>query len=100
MGRYMEDASLINDGYPLPYVKKGIFSALVFHTVPHTMYLDGINNPGFSGGPYVYRLQDDKIPTICGVIKGYIPHEIQVKTPFGNYSFNENSGLKSKSKRL
>jgi hypothetical protein len=93
LGRYMEDANFINDGYPLPYVKKGIFSALMFNVVPHIMYLDGINNPGFSGGPCVYRLQDEKIPTICGVVKGYVPHQIEVKTPFGSYPFTENSGL-------
>ncbi|MBF0571698.1 MAG: trypsin-like peptidase domain-containing protein [Candidatus Omnitrophica bacterium] len=63
----------LNNYFPLPFIKKGILSA----TDPRNnqggiFYVDGNNNPGFSGGPIVfYDLNDHKIK-ICGVIHGYI----------------------------
>ena len=36
----------INAGFPVPFVKKAIVSAFEDSTI----YLDGHNNPGFSGG--------------------------------------------------
>ena len=32
--------------------------------------LDGINNPGFSGGPVAYY-NDQKVPAIIGIVQGY-----------------------------
>ena len=41
----------INRDYLIPFVKKGILSAM--DSKSHIFYLDGHNNPGFSGGPVV-----------------------------------------------
>jgi|688.fasta_scaffold106794_3 hypothetical protein len=93
-GNFMDDATAVNDGYPLPFVKKGVVSALYFHHgTPERIYLDGINNPGFSGGPCVIRLNPNDVCTVFGVVKGYLPDNVDVKTPFGEYSFNQNSGI-------
>lgn len=55
----------------LPFVKKAIFSG-VDPAGTHVMYLDGINNPGFSGGPVIFAnyFQNDRLQ-IAGVISGY-----------------------------
>ena len=45
----------INRGIPLPFVKAGIVSAMVFGDVSK-IYLDAHNNEGFSGGPVVFTL--------------------------------------------
>ena len=58
LGRFMEDTSYLNNGYPIPFVKKGIFSSLPFHKDGlQLMYIDGMNNPGFSGGPCIFFTQ-------------------------------------------
>jgi S1-C subfamily serine protease len=56
-------------GFPLPFVKHGICSA--FGTVKGVdyIYLDGYDNPGFSGGPIV-RTNPRGI-TIVGVVSGF-----------------------------
>ncbi|MDH5414823.1 MAG: serine protease [Nitrospirota bacterium] len=93
-GKFMEDTAYLNNGFPIPYVKKGIFSTIPFKLKNlELLYIDGINNPGFSGGPCVFIPHGQTVPSICGVVRGYLPHEIEVKTPFGNYTFEENSGL-------
>ena len=40
---------------PLAFMKKGIFSATTNENGAVVFFLDGHNNPGFSGGPVVYR---------------------------------------------
>ena len=44
----------INRNFPLPFVKSGIGSAVPFGD-PGLLYLDAHGNPGFSGGPVVFR---------------------------------------------
>ena len=41
--------------YPLALIKKGMISGLLYEKGVGTLLLDGHNNPGFSGGPIVYR---------------------------------------------
>jgi Trypsin-like peptidase domain len=41
------------DGLPGPFLKKGTLSA-VEHGPPTTLYIDAMNNEGFSGGPLYY----------------------------------------------
>lgn len=57
-------------GFPFPFVKRGICSA--FGPVNGTRYvfLDGHNNPGFSGGPIV-RSRPNSTPTIIAVVAGF-----------------------------
>ena len=41
----------VNGLFPMPFVKKGIISAEATENGATILYLDGHNNPGFSGGP-------------------------------------------------
>ncbi len=61
----------INNGFPLPLVKKGIVAGFGF--TDGTILLDGHNNPGFSGGPVVSEQlsQQAGMPVIIGVVSGF-----------------------------
>jgi hypothetical protein len=52
------DSENINLGFPISFVKKAILSAL--NIEDGILYLDGYNNPGFSGGPVVFWDYDKK----------------------------------------
>lgn len=56
----------------IPFVKRGTMSA-VDHTDPQAviLYIDGFNNPGFSGGPIIYWDLGTHTYGILGVIKGF-----------------------------
>ncbi|MER9410652.1 hypothetical protein [Mesorhizobium sp. M0589] len=56
-----------HDGYPLPFVKRA--TASLFD--PVLLYLDGHNNPGFSGGPVVFHPPNQNDFRIAGIISGY-----------------------------
>jgi hypothetical protein len=56
----------------VPFIKSGVMSALVTEGGVKHLYLDGHNNPGFSGGPVVFNKEgDSRQPHFCGVIAGY-----------------------------
>lgn len=57
---------------PIPFVKKACVSAIL-NDGKGTILLDGINNPGFSGGPVCYKKigSNDKTMIILGVVSGY-----------------------------
>ena len=59
-------------GYPIPFVKAGIVSAVLTPSGPDgvtTLYIDAHGNPGFSGGPLVYEPVEAQAPFgIAGVI--------------------------------
>lgn len=57
----------------VPFIKKGILSAIDFRTSSgHTLYIDGHNNPGFSGGPVIYaNYGENEALYIAGVVSGY-----------------------------
>ena len=62
----------MNRDFPLPFVKKAIVSCL--HTTPtdaQLLFLDGHNNPGFSGGPVIFKEQNSNEFKVAGVISGY-----------------------------
>lgn len=63
------NGAALNNGYPLPLVKHGIISYLPLGK-KGPFYIDGINNPGFSGGPVV-RIAENQSPAIIGIISGY-----------------------------
>jgi hypothetical protein len=68
------DAKEANGLYPIAFMKKGIFSAMVPEGSATVIFLDGHNNPGFSGGPIVYRDLNQSGPPIfhvAGVVSGY-----------------------------
>jgi hypothetical protein len=81
----------INGGYPLPFVKKGIVSAFSVRDPVQIIYLDGYNNPGFSGGPVIVPNlsgTEHKL-SLIGVVSGYRFDEKKV----GGNSFKENTGI-------
>ena len=59
----------LNRGFPIPLVKHGIIAAIP-NGRGDPFLVDGINNPGFSGGPVV-RVDDPKRPAIIGVVSAY-----------------------------
>ena len=76
---YSDGSSLskINRNFPLPFVKKAIISC--FRSLkPETMmatdriFLDGHNNPGFSGGPVVFKERGKKEYKVAAVISGHM----------------------------
>jgi hypothetical protein len=56
----------------IPFVKTGILSAIDSRNPQAViLYVDGHNNPGFSGGPVVFYPQGESEPRIAGVLIGY-----------------------------
>ena len=81
----------LNNGYPIPIVKKGILSGFSKDKI----LIDWDNNQGFSGGPIVYRkvkgLNYSDEMCIAGVIVSYILHQIYEDTE--KNKIYENSGI-------
>lgn len=87
----------------MPMVKSATISSLDFAT--KTLWLDGINNPGFSGGPVVYRqLPNSTHVEVIGIVSAYrqdwdtvkagSPSGTTVRTVEGeNLIYVRNSGL-------
>lgn len=75
-GYFFTSGQTINGFYPVPFLKKALISAQsrVEDGVAQ-LFLDGHNNPGFSGGPIVYRDLDrnDFAFKVAGVVSGYQP---------------------------
>jgi S1-C subfamily serine protease len=62
------DASVHNNGFPLPFVKKATLSGLGDANGLPIIFLDGIGNPGFSGGPVVSLFRGVQNTSIIGII--------------------------------
>lgn len=59
-----------NNSFPLPFVKKAILAGT--HDGNGSLfYLDGINNAGFSGGPVVFRPENNKPFQLMAIVSGY-----------------------------
>lgn len=70
-----------NGPYPMAIVKRGTFSAMIpITTVKNAtqILLDGHNNPGFSGGPIVFRdfAAPGYVMRIIGVVSGFQPEVV------------------------
>jgi S1-C subfamily serine protease len=74
-GWFMSGGSA-NSLYPFALIKRGIISAIVKEKGISIVLLDGYNNPGFSGGPMVYRdmNQPKLVFNVAGVVSGF-PYE-------------------------
>ncbi len=61
----------LNRSFPVAFIKKAIFSA--HDRKSDLLYLDGHNNPGFSGGPVVFTQSANpkNALAVAGVISGY-----------------------------
>lgn len=70
--RLQDEASgPINRDFPFPLVKKAILSAFMFGESDKYLLLDGINNPGFSGGPVIFTEPNKYEYKVAAVISGY-----------------------------
>ena len=87
------DGKSLNSGFPLPFVKQGIISAFA-NGDGEPFFVDGINNPGFSGGP-VSIVKSPTNPSIIGVVSGYRFEEQPVYHQNQKIDFNVqvNTGL-------
>jgi len=55
-----------------PFIKRGTMSAVDATDADAVVfYIDGFNNPGFSGGPIVYWDFSEHLYRIAGVVMGY-----------------------------
>jgi hypothetical protein len=81
-----------NDEF-LPFVKKALISSFR----EKITYLDGLNNPGFSGGPVIIWSYETKKPKLYAVISGYYPQKDKLEIPLlkkkGSFNYIENSGI-------
>lgn len=71
--KIQDDKSSINNrNFPLPLVKKAILSGMISDETGKYLLLDGINNPGFSGGPVIFN-RPNEIGNfkVAGIISGY-----------------------------
>jgi S1-C subfamily serine protease len=73
----------------LPFVKKAIISAL-YKDVNGVglVLLDGINNPGFSGGPVVFCRQGTQDWHVAGVVSSYWTEQVSVVGGVGTVEAN------------
>lgn len=77
--------------YPLPFVKKATVSLLG----KGVFYLDGHNNPGFSGGPVVFHPLSGGPMRVAGVVSNYHAVKEWVYGPSGksNLYYRDNTGI-------
>ena len=69
---FFGEAGELNRDFPLPFVKKGILSCMQMKKdSPHVLFIDGHNNPGFSGGPVVFIQPDNRNYKVASVISGF-----------------------------
>jgi S1-C subfamily serine protease len=62
-----------------PFIKRGTMSALNGSNPDAIVYyIDGFNNPGFSGGPILYWSFSKHVYQILGVVKGFKPEAAQI----------------------
>lgn len=61
----------INRDFPMPLVKKATLSCITSDDTGSYLLLDGINNPGFSGGPVVFTEPNKREFKVAGIISGY-----------------------------
>lgn len=82
----------LNQEFPIPWVKSAIVSA--FNSADGIVFLDGHNNPGFSGGPVVSDGGSDV--RILGVVSGYRGDRRRVLDVGGHegpYTYDLNTGI-------
>jgi S1-C subfamily serine protease len=76
---FITEVGNLNNNFPMPFVKKGICSNIDNKsTEVNIIWIDGYCNPGFSGGPIVFRDIFTENIKIAGVLVGYLPEHINV----------------------
>ena len=79
----------MNSGFPVPFVKKAIMSGFGKELI----FLDGHNNPEFSGGPIVRPFIKGKGQAVIGIVAGYLEETVDKygnKLPDG---YRPNTGI-------
>ncbi|MDR5730127.1 MAG: serine protease [Terriglobia bacterium] len=76
-------ANGLNGAYPFALVKRAAISGQIAIDPAKQegkIFLDGYNNPGFSGGPIVYRdfSQGGYVLKLAGVVSGFLPEVVPV----------------------
>ena len=65
-------AGELNSNYPVPFVKRATVSSVsASEAGPAIIFLDGHNNPGFSGGPVLFKEQEHGELKVAAVVSGY-----------------------------
>jgi hypothetical protein len=94
-GIISDPGNQLNLKFPMPFVKKAICSLVSFDQGITTIFLDGHNNPGFSGGPVCFKNEDNF--NIAAVISGYrLNNPLNVTDRNGGdsgFQYQENSGI-------
>lgn len=65
------DMGPLNRDFPLPFVKSAIVSCMYSENEAQLYFLDGHNNPGFSGGPVIFKNNGTGEFKVCSVVSGY-----------------------------
>jgi hypothetical protein len=78
----------VNGPYPLAIIKRGTISGqreIDRSKKAVVILLDGYNNPGFSGGPIIYRdlNQGGVVLKLAGVVSGFMPEVVPVLKKHG-----------------
>lgn len=66
----LHSSALLDGGYPLPLIKQAIVSGWDGPNMA-TFLLDGHNNPGFSGGPAVFKPDNSNEFRVFGIVSAY-----------------------------
>ena len=90
---YYLSQTLTNVKFKMPLVKSAIVSGVNYQDDCVQIYLDGHNNPGFSGGPVGYFNEREQRLHILSVISGYITQNNNIITSAGVIVTPENSGI-------
>ena len=100
-GMFTPDKGLANQKFPIPFVKKGILSAIQKENKVTVIYIDAHNNNGFSGGPIITIDSENQVQ-IIGVNTSYLKHDNVIDyeeydddgNPYEEiFEYYENSGL-------
>ena len=86
-----------DEPFRLPFIKKAIVSAVI-KDKRQILFLDGHNNPGFSGGPVVFKEvgRPDGNFRVAAVLSGYRSAQESITDQHGNKTpliYNENTGI-------
>jgi len=95
-GMKTKDNSNINKGFPIPLIKKCVYSGIYSEQGIQMFFLDGNNNPGFSGGPVFFKNRQDPNDArlyLAAIISAYVNQKKQMVSPIGTIDYNENSGI-------
>jgi hypothetical protein len=82
----------LNSNFPIPFVKKGICSAIDFTDKEFKkIWIDGLSNPGFSGGPIIFKDCSSGNFKIAGLLQGHLTEKVDI---YSSNNINTNDFVK------